>query len=885
MKFPHLRQYLLAFLGAITLLGGQVRGSAPEVITNPDAKPAGIYVFWDWSNLKPTKYPIVGGHMVFVWNNIETKPGVYDWSSVDKTLTDFAKAGKRAGLKIAAYEGQSFGGAYIPAHHLTNSPQITVTCSDGSVIPRYWDASFKTAFGDLVQEFGARYDKDPRIGWVEISAGIFGETAPAEDRFDDCMQAAGLTSDLWVAYVNWATDTYRAAFPSKQLFLQYAPRFLDRWERREFTDYAAGLGVGLKHNALKPDENDAYITDPGFRNYEAGGYDPIRKWGGQVATAFEGADVPDHMGGRTNTMWSIYSALDKHVDFLNLDTKVVSTPDRLDLLQFASRYLGRTITDTPDVWAALRETEYNWFPDYGNYEYWLYQNDAVPGGRTVPLWNVTSEPEGRYTRRTDQASGNPSMFFDVDDEYAFGGLNDATVTVTYLDTGTDRWELRYDATGADDKVGGVVQKTNTKTWKKVTFTLNDAEFANNLPGGGARPGSDFRIWSAGDGDETIHFVAVKVQPAAPITLVLAPGVNGYTGLTDTFLNRWAPDSNNGASAKLWVRYNDMMHGLLRFELPTLPANARVVNATLRLYQYGTDPNPAPMTLSAYHMLRPWEEYEATWNEASAGTPWQSAGASGAQDREAVPSGSVDLNQASGWAEVDVSSLVQTWLNDPGANYGLLLRGTANSALQYSFYSGNFSNVALRPQLVIQYVERLIPTPRPTATATATASPTRTPTATPTPTRTPTPGDTPSPTATVTQTPVATPTATATPLVTPGGQIQGRAWLDADGDRQPGIGEVGIAGLKIRLDHIATQGASVSAEEPWGETVTGANGRYEFVGIPASAYIVRLVTSGDLESTTPPWVGVNVADGALTYEVSFGLRQHRPTVYLPLITAR
>ena len=91
------------------------------------------------------------------------------------------------------------------------------------------------AFADLVRAFGARYGNDPRIAWIEISAGIFGETAPAEDRFDSCLEEAGLTSDMWIAYVNWATDTYRAAFPEKQLFLQYAPRYLERSERRVFT--------------------------------------------------------------------------------------------------------------------------------------------------------------------------------------------------------------------------------------------------------------------------------------------------------------------------------------------------------------------------------------------------------------------------------------------------------------------------------------------------------------------------------------------------------------------------------------------------------------------------------------------------------------------------
>ena len=173
MKLCTLSRCLLALLAVATLLGGTVLASAPAsspaTITNPEAKPAGIYVFWDWSNLSPKQYPIVGGHMAFVWNNIETAPGVYDWTSVDKWLSGEVKLGKRAGIQIDAYEGQARGGVYIPVHHRTSTPQILVTCPDGSVMPRYWDASYKLAFGNLVRAFGARYANDPRIAWVEIS--------------------------------------------------------------------------------------------------------------------------------------------------------------------------------------------------------------------------------------------------------------------------------------------------------------------------------------------------------------------------------------------------------------------------------------------------------------------------------------------------------------------------------------------------------------------------------------------------------------------------------------------------------------------------------------------------------------------------------------------
>jgi protocatechuate 3,4-dioxygenase beta subunit len=88
-----------------------------------------------------------------------------------------------------------------------------------------------------------------------------------------------------------------------------------------------------------------------------------------------------------------------------------------------------------------------------------------------------------------------------------------------------------------------------------------------------------------------------------------------------------------------------------------------------------------------------------------------------------------------------------------------------------------------------------------------------------------------------------------------------------------------------LDRLTAQNAAAPVEEVWGQVTTGANGRYEFAGLPAGAYAIRLAEYGALEPTTPSWVAVNVAAGVVTYEVSFGLRQPQPHLYLPLIRAR
>ena len=99
---------------------------------------------------------------------------------------------------------------------------------------------------------------------------------------------------------------------------------------------------------------------------------------------------------------------------------------------------------------------------------------------------MTSYPWGKYTRRTDTASGNTLMAFDVDNAYLFDNPAAApapvTITVIYLDDGTDSWDLQYDAIGDPAKVAGVVQKTGTGRWLEATFALPDARFAGQLAG-------------------------------------------------------------------------------------------------------------------------------------------------------------------------------------------------------------------------------------------------------------------------------------------------------------------------------------------------------------------------------------------------------------------
>jgi len=72
----------------------------------PDNGPAGIYVFYDYSNVNPNLYPFIrGGHLTPMWRHLEIGPQTYDWFMTDNFIAQQASLGKRVGLGVDPYEG------------------------------------------------------------------------------------------------------------------------------------------------------------------------------------------------------------------------------------------------------------------------------------------------------------------------------------------------------------------------------------------------------------------------------------------------------------------------------------------------------------------------------------------------------------------------------------------------------------------------------------------------------------------------------------------------------------------------------------------------------------------------------------------------------------
>jgi hypothetical protein len=133
---------------------------------------------------------------------------------------------------------------------------------------------------------------------------------------------------------------------------------------------------------------------------------------------------------------------------------------------------------------------------------------------------------------------------------------------------------------------------------------------------------------------------------------------------DTELHAQMPGQSYGGGILLTADASPEQHILIDFTLDAVPPGALIDLAALEV----DVANDHPASLVAVHeVLEAWTEPEATWNERAAGVPWGNAGGSFAGEVASfMPVGHT-------MASVDLTSLVQAWVEGTRPNHGILLR--------------------------------------------------------------------------------------------------------------------------------------------------------------------------------------------------------------------
>ena len=209
---------------------------------------------------------------------------------------------------------------------------------------------------------------------------------------------------------------------------------------------------------------------------------------------------------------------------------------------------------------------------------------------------------------------------------------------------------------------------------------------------------------------------VQTPAASASVVVLQQGVQGYTGATDAYLDRWTPTEHWGGAGWLMVTASEDRSALLRFDLSGyVPAGASIRRATLELFLAQRN-RPLPENVAVFGVRRRWVERETTWLRAAIGQSWGVAGCNDtALDRTAEPSDTLRVSSGTGWHHVDVTRLAQRWVDDPSSNWGVLLKGQSEGLpIECVFLSSQSGQVQNRPILRVEYTPGPAPTPAPSA---------------------------------------------------------------------------------------------------------------------------------------------------------------------------
>ena len=235
----------------------------------------------------------------------------------------------------------------------------------------------------------------------------------------------------------------------------------------------------------------------------------------------------------------------------------------------------------------------------------------------------------------------------------------------------------------------------------------------------------------------IFIIMGLVEPSYGVnkTIVLQEGLNGYTGVRDTFINiddYGTPPQhtvNYGQHTELYLERSGYSNPLIRFDLTGISANSVIISATLSLYnttQSGNGTRDFKRRINLFKTLRDWDEgnqvnssidaagkHGATGDKAfdyftGEGTdvPWNAQGMAAGTDYFATAESYADVANE-GWYDWDVTEIVHFWIRGETINYGLVLRDATgyeddNPDWRTFISSQSTADPGQRPKLTVVY---------------------------------------------------------------------------------------------------------------------------------------------------------------------------------------
>ena len=209
-----------------------------------DVLPNPFKGFAPWVGDVNPVYEVKLQEATYAWSDIEPNEGVYNWARLEKDWGNIAQTGKRVGFRISAAIPGS-GHDDTPQWLIDKGVRMRPYSIDGEngLAPDWDNPDFLTAHHNFIMALGNRYDKDPRVAWIDIgSYGFWGEW---HVYLNDSLAATQATKKKIL-------DDYFEAFPTKAKVIAFDDDFA--------TKYVVDHGGGIRNDCLgTKDANDWYL--------------------------------------------------------------------------------------------------------------------------------------------------------------------------------------------------------------------------------------------------------------------------------------------------------------------------------------------------------------------------------------------------------------------------------------------------------------------------------------------------------------------------------------------------------------------------------------------------------------------------------------------------
>jgi len=202
----------------------------------------------------------------------------------------------------------------------------------------------------------------------------------------------------------------------------------------------------------------------------------------------------------------------------------------------------------------------------------------------------------------------------------------------------------------------------------------------------------------------IMLLTVAYAQAATETWGLAPDTD-HRGVQDTYLSRNNENYYREDELKVQTFPADTPAStvLMQWDISQIPAGSEIVSAKLQLYNLGGGVDDF-YEIGVHQVVDSKPKIPQVTGMLFDGIEsWSGSGYSLGTNNMLPAEGIIEVDKYPGYKEWTVTDMVQSWVDNPKSNQGLLLSADSASVGAYrSFASSEHSSANWRPRLVVSY---------------------------------------------------------------------------------------------------------------------------------------------------------------------------------------